>query len=273
MACRPCHTAHQICPPMKLYVFSASNAHLLHFIFEWLAIAIGVQLYRRQRAYLQQAGILAPGHYGVIIGCVLGAAIGNKAAFWMEFPHMWAAATVDFQLLMSGQSIVGGLLGGLIGVEFAKFLLKQPQSTGDNFVFPLMMATVVGRIGCFLAGLNDGTYGSATGLPWGIDFGDGIARHPTQIYDMIFVLVWGGYSLQHRQEWQSQPGLMFKMYLAGYLFWRLLVDGIKPVPYYYFSYLSGIQVLCIIALVIYLPLLGRQRYKLGIDKHHESNSK
>ncbi|MES2037154.1 MAG: prolipoprotein diacylglyceryl transferase family protein [Pseudomonadota bacterium] len=251
---------------MKLYVFSASTAHLLHFVFEWLAIAIGVQLYRRQRAYQQQAGILAPGHYGVIIGCVVGAAIGNKAAFWMEFPHMWAAATDSLQILMSGQSIVGGLLGGLIGVEFAKFLLNQPQSTGDNFVFPLMVATVIGRIGCFLAGLNDGTYGNPTSLPWGVDFGDGIVRHPTQIYDMIFVLAWGGYLLRHRQAWQSQSGLMFKMYLAGYLFWRLLVDGIKPVPYYYFSYLSGIQVLCIIALVIYLPLLVRQRRKLDVEK-------
>ncbi|MFZ6642537.1 prolipoprotein diacylglyceryl transferase family protein [Undibacterium sp. TC4M20W] len=248
---------------MKLYVFSASTAHLLHFIFEWLAIAIGVQLYRRQRAYQQQAGILAPGHYGVIIGCVLGAAIGNKAAFWMEFPHMWAAATDNLQILMSGQSIVGGLLGGLIGVEFAKYLLKQPQSTGDNFVLPLMVATVIGRIGCFLAGLNDGTYGNATGLPWGIDFGDGIARHPTQIYDMIFVLAWGSYLWRYRQAWQSQSGLMFKMYLAGYLFWRLLVDGIKPVPYYYFSYFSGIQILCIIALVIYLPLLVRQMLRLN----------
>ncbi|MFZ6875557.1 prolipoprotein diacylglyceryl transferase family protein [Undibacterium sp. Di27W] len=255
---------------MKLYVLSANNAQFLHFIFEWLAIAIGVQLYRRQRAQQQQAGILAPGHYGVIIACVLGAAIGNKAAFWMEYPHLWTAATDNLQILMSGQSIVGGLLGGLIGVELAKVLLKQPQSTGDNFVFPLMVATVIGRIGCFLAGLNDGTYGNATNLPWGVDFGDDIARHPTQIYDMIFVLAWGIYLLRHRQVWQSQSGLMFKMYLAGYLFWRLLVDGIKPIPYYYFSYLSGIQVLCIVALVFYLPLLVRQmlNLKVGTEDLH-----
>ena len=41
----------------------------------------------------------------------------------------------------------------------------------------------MGRIGCFFAGLEDLTHGTPTELPWGHDFGDGIMRHPVQLYE------------------------------------------------------------------------------------------
>lgn len=244
---------------MKSIVLSAPTAHLIHFIFEWTSIAIGVQVYRWQRARAGVVGILENTQYAIIIGCILGAGIGNKLVFWIEFPHLWHLYSLDMVTWMSGQSIVGGLLGGLLGVEIAKKLTKQTQSTGDYFVLPLIVGTAIGRIGCFLAGLHDGTFGNATTLPWGLDFGDGVLRHPTQLYDIVFVMTWGGFLLHHKQRWQHQAGLLFKLFLSGYLFWRLLVDAIKPIPYHYGLNLgvdlSGIQVVCVIALLIYLPLL------------------
>ncbi|WP_211450895.1 prolipoprotein diacylglyceryl transferase [Collimonas antrihumi] len=243
---------------MKTVVFSSTTAHLIHLVFEWAAIASGVQLYRWQRARQGLSGILEPGQYAVIIGCILGAAIGNKLVFWMEFPQLWASSSLDINLWMSGQSIVGGLLGGLCGVEIAKKLIGSQRSTGDNFVLPLMLGTAIGRIGCFLAGLHDGTYGVPTHMPWGVDFGDGISRHPTQMYDILFVLIWGGAILFFQKRWRESPGLVFKFYLSGYLLWRLLVDGIKPVPYEYAGGLSGIQIMCLLALLCYLPFVIKQ---------------
>lgn len=239
---------------MNAPVFAPATAHLLHLLFEWAALAAGVQIYRRQSA----GSLLQPGRYAVVIGCILGAAIGNKLVFWIEFPHLWRTLSADAGVWMSGQSIVGGLLGGLLGVELAKKLTGARASTGDQFVLPLVAGTVIGRIGCFLAGLNDGTYGTPTALPWGVDFGDGIARHPTQLYDMAFALLWGGALLATRERWRARPGLMFKFYLAGYLLWRLWVDGLKPVPYFYPAQLSGIQLVCLVALLCYTPLLLRQ---------------
>ena len=251
---------------MKMVVFSSNTAHLIHLFFEWAAIATGVQLYRRQRAGAGSSGLLQPGEYGILIGCILGAAIGNKLVFWLEFPHLWNVASHDVTAWMSGQSIVGGLLGGLIGVELAKKLTGVTRSTGDNFVMPLIVGTVIGRIGCFLAGLNDGTFGNPTTMPWGVDFGDGIARHPTQIYDMVFVLCWG---VILRAIWTKPladaPGLSFKFYLLGYLCWRLAVDGIKPIPYRYPAGLSRIQWVCLIAILLYLPFILRQLQKKDHD--------
>jgi prolipoprotein diacylglyceryltransferase len=200
--------------------------------------------------------------FTVLLGCVLGAAIGNKAVFWIEMPHLWAQHGGWPGFFLMGQSMVGGLLGGLIGVEIAKALAGWKQSTGDLFVFPLLLALIVGRIGCFLAGLNDGTHGSPTGLPWGMDFGDGIRRHPAPLYEILFATgLW--WLLGHwRQRLAAESGLLFKLFLAAYLVWRLGVDFLKPVPYAYPLGLSGIQWVCVVALALYSPLLGRQLRKV-----------
>jgi prolipoprotein diacylglyceryltransferase len=62
------------------------------------------------------------------------------------------------------------------------------QSTGDLYAVPLALGIAIGRIGCFLTGLSDNTYGTPTTLPWAINFGDGIPRHPTQLYEIAFLL-------------------------------------------------------------------------------------
>lgn len=247
---------------MTAPVLSAQAAQTTHLVFEWLALAVGVQLYRWQRRRAGQPALLQPGSFAVAVGCILGAAIGNKLVFWIEMPHLWQSAMPEWRLIASGQSIVGGLLGGLIGVEVAKKLAGIRHSTGDQFILPLVAGTVVGRIGCFLAGLHDGTYGVPTQLPWGVDFGDGIARHPTQVYDMLFALALGALLWRGRATLRPASGLAFKLYLAGYLAWRLLVDGIKPVPYPYVFGLSGIQLVCVLALACYLPFVIRQTMEL-----------
>ncbi len=251
---------------MKTVLFSSDTAHLIHLILEWCAIATGVQVYRWQRFRSGQTGILQPGQYGIMIGCILGAAIFNKLVFWIEFPHLWNSSSHDINIWMSGQSIVGGLLGGLIGVELAKKMIGIRHSTGDNFVLPLIIGTFIGRIGCFLAGIHDGTYGNPTELPWGIDFGDGIIRHPTQLYDMFFVLIFGASLLAFKQKMANYPGLLFKFYLSGYLLWRLAIDSIKPIPYNYGMGLSGIQCVCILALICYVPFIVKQ---LSTTEKHE----
>lgn len=236
-------------------VLPATSAHLVHALFEWGAIACGMQLYRRGQ---RGASVLQPGRYAVMLGCILGAALGNKLVFWIEFPQLWPTLSGDPAAWLGGQSIVGGLLGGLLGVEAAKKLHHLRGSTGDAFVAPLVAGMALGRIGCFLAGLHDSTYGNPTALPWGVDFGDGIARHPTQLYDIGFVLAWGALLHATRGSTRSRSGLRFKLYLAGYLAWRLAIDGLKPVPYAYLAGLSGIQLVCLLALLCYVPLLARQ---------------
>jgi len=235
-------------------IHSAAVAAVVHAFFEFAAIALGVALYRRARGRAGQGAITQQGSFAAIAGLLAGAAIGNKAVFLIERPDVWRSL-LDGRWAMPGQSIVGGLLGGLIGIELAKALTRQTRSMGDLMVWPLAVGIAFGRIGCFVAGLHDDTFGVATPLPWGVDFGDGVLRHPTQLYDIAVVtlLAWA----VHRR-FDDRSGLAFKFFLAGYLAWRLFIDGLKPVLQPYAGGLSGIQWVCLLALMVYAPLVWRQ---------------
>jgi len=236
-------------------------AGVVHTAFEWLAIFVGARLYLRSgKTSLRELG--ATRNYGVILGCIVGAAIGNKAVHWIHHADHWHLLRDAPWLILQGQSIVGGLLGGLIGVEIAKKRVGVTESTGDRFVVPILVGLIIGRIGCFIVGLQDDTFGNPTSVPWAVDFGDGIPRHPTQLYDIGFALVALALLRRYRPVLARESGLQFKLTLAGYLLWRLVIDGIKPVPYAWPGGLGGIQLVCLVALLVYLPLTLRHLARL-----------
>jgi len=197
-----------------------------HFIFESLAYLVGFQLYRRNRR--RSGDFLADtGRMWIVAAAISGAAIGSKVLYWFEDPfatfHHWN----DPIYLMAGKTIVGGLLGGTLAVEWTKKRLGITRRTGDLFAVPLAVGMAIGRIGCFTGGLADDTYGVPTSLPWGIDFGDGMRRHPTQLYEALFLLLLalGLHWLRRRAH---REGDVFRAFLITYLGWRLGIDFLKP---------------------------------------------
>lgn len=234
-------------------IADATTAAWVHSAFAYAGMALGAALWRATLRRQPRGGVLAPGNFGVLVGLLIGAALGNKLVFLIERPDV-ALAIWQGQALAPGQSIVGGLLGGLIGVEIAKKLTRQTRSTGDAMVLPIAVGLAIGRIGCFLAGLHDDTYGLPTALSWGVDFGDGVPRHPTQLYEIVVVLALG--VALHRTRF-AVAGLAFKLFLSGYLLSRFAVEFLKPVPVAYPLGLSGIQWTCLVALAVYLPLVLR----------------
>ena len=98
--------------------FSEQTAQQIHFAFEWLAILVGVQVYRSLKKRKSQAAITENHSFWVLLGCILGAGMGNKILFAIEYPQLWTEN--GWYTLAQGQSIVGGMLGGLLGVEITK---------------------------------------------------------------------------------------------------------------------------------------------------------
>jgi len=174
--------------------------------------------------------------------------MGSKILYWLETPALTLAKWDDWTYMLGGKTVVGGLLGGLIAVEVTKKLLGETRSTGDLFALPLAAGMAIGRVGCFLNGLSDQTFGLPTRLPWGIDFGDGIPRHPTQLYEILFliavmvVLVW-------LRPKVYQSGDSFKTFMIVYLAWRLCIDFLKPTVQ--FAGLGSIQWACVFGLLYY----------------------
>ena len=224
-----------------------------HILFELLAYVFAFQLllWRNVRRY---DSISPSQRSSVLTGAMVGAVVGAKLL--VLFQHL-DLLTVNWQkyllVFAQGKTIVGGLLGGLIGVELTKKKIGITRSTGDVFVYPLILGTILGRIGCFLTGLSDRTYGVATNLPWGIDFGDGIPRHPTQLYEIIFLIILA-FWLNLRSRVQMQEGDLFKFYLIAYLAFRLLIDFCKP-DFDLIWQLSAVQIACILGLIYYRKYL------------------
>jgi prolipoprotein diacylglyceryltransferase len=135
-----------------------------HFLFESLAYAIALRL----TLLNCRKDTIAPNQRSsVIVGGMVSALIGAKVLVLLQHLDLIWQHWEQFPLLLvQGKTIVGALLGGLIGVELTKNAIGVKRSTGAAFVYPLIVGTVVGRIGCFLTGLSDRTYEIATTLPW-----------------------------------------------------------------------------------------------------------
>ena len=160
----------------------------------------------------------------VSVGYALSLALGAAAGAWI-------AGSLNTGTAHPSHSIAGGLAGGIVAVELWKAAHGVRQSTGAFWVGPLALGIAVGRIGCFLAGLPDETYGIATSLPWGTDFGDGIRRHPVQLYESAAMLAFLGFyltALARRAEWTRTRA--FYLFVLFYAVQRFVWDFLKPYP-------------------------------------------
>jgi prolipoprotein diacylglyceryltransferase len=198
----------------------------VHTLTDLVAYSVGFRLFLWQRRRLGDT-IDTRARWTVVAAAIFGAAIGSKVLFWLEDPAETLAHLRDPAFLFAGKTVVGGLIGGLIGVELEKRWAGITRRTGDLFAMPLAAGIAIGRIGCFLAGLPDRTHGTPTSLPWAVDFGDGIPRHPTQLYESA-VLAVAGLVLGRLTRRPHREGDVFRLFMVTYFALRVLVDTIKP---------------------------------------------
>ncbi|MBI4749469.1 MAG: prolipoprotein diacylglyceryl transferase [Acidobacteria bacterium] len=213
-----------------------------HLFFELIAYSVGFHLYRHLRKGNQTAFVPLEQIMVILVGCIFGALFGAKILNWLEaLPYYLEHTRTNPMVWLEGKTIVGGFIGGWMGVELAKKLVGVTYSTGDVYVFPMIVGTCIGRVGCFLTGKDDVTYGVPTTLPWGVDFGfeDHLPRHPTQIYEILFLILFGMFLRWHTQK-PHFNGYLFRLFMFGYFAFRFGIEFIKPRPYPYFG-LSAIQ--------------------------------
>lgn len=218
----------------------------MHLAFEIIGYISGAAVFVRLRRRDRDA-IPDPARAAVLTAAAIGAAIGMRILFWLSYPG------VTLSGLFGGKTIVGGLLGGLLAVEITKRIIGVTRSTGDLFVFPLVTAMCIGRIGCFLTGPLDRTAGNPSNVPWAVAIGDGVRRHPVALYEIAFLLILTPLLLRiHRN---GREGDLFKAFMIAYLGFRLVEDFLKPDPPRIYGGLSAIQIACIAGLAYYVAIL------------------
>ena len=121
----------------------------IHFVCEWLSYFLGYRYY----VYLREKEtdlINADNRLYIFIGAAAGAFWGSHIVGVLENPVLLRHFSLIY--FMGNKTIVGGMLGGLIGVELTKKHIGVTASSGDLMVYPLILAMMIGRTGCFLAG-------------------------------------------------------------------------------------------------------------------------
>jgi phosphatidylglycerol---prolipoprotein diacylglyceryl transferase len=210
------------------------------------AVTVAVVLSRRTQSAL---GLSRRERLGIGLGAFCGAMIAAKLPFALAD---WEGLQSGRAWFENGKTIVFGLPGGYFGVELAKAMLGVRVKTGDSFAVPVAAALAIGRLGCFAAGCCHGT---VTSLPWAVDFGDGLHRHPTQLYESAFhlavALVLAG--LMRHGIFRGQ---LIKLYLIAYLIYRFLTEFIRPEPVVALG-LTGYQWACLGLMPVFAALWAR----------------
>jgi phosphatidylglycerol:prolipoprotein diacylglycerol transferase len=235
-----------------IHIPTTTWAHTVFDLAAWTSgVAMSVALYRwRLKVAVEHIATKVDGGY--FLGLAAGAAIGA----WLAGS---ANSLVEAQPVLS-HSVVGALVGAIVAVEIYKAIKGVRGSTGGVFVGSFALGIVVGRFGCLFAGLPDRTYGTETSLPWGVDLGDGIARHPVQMYEsaaMAAFLALYLVGLQARADWAMRRGFYVICAYCGVqrFFWEFL----KPYPKL-IGQVNLFQLLCL-GLIAYgwLYFVGDQR--------------
>jgi phosphatidylglycerol---prolipoprotein diacylglyceryl transferase len=194
-----------------------------HYFFDLLAsissFGMTVLVYRWRLAVamarIESAGL------GYAVALLIGAAVGG---FGFGTLNLWLSGQPEI-----GRSIVGALAGGILGIELFKFARGMTGSTGIVFVPAFATTVFVGRWGCFFAGLTDSTYGIASSVPWAVDQGDGILRHPVALYEsfaMLGFLLVALVLLARRNAWFLANG--FYVMVLYYASQRFAWEFLKP---------------------------------------------
>jgi prolipoprotein diacylglyceryltransferase len=247
--------------PLDIHIFGTTIP--VHTIFELLSFFIGYRFFIFLRGK-KKSDLLSPhAEWWLIVGMALGAFVGSRFIAALENPFLFMHPPT-LMYYISGHTIAGGIIGGILGVEIAKKILKVQRKTGDLFVYPLMLGILIGRIGCFLTGVKDGTVGLASQLPWAFDQGDGIARHPTSLYEMAVIAAIWVIVKKFEKRGVLKQGDLFYIFVFCYFLFRFLVEFIKPRNTLWIE-LSSIQLLAGVVL-IYYALYFIRRYKKSANE-------
>lgn len=184
------------------------------------AIATGVLVSRRTQRPL---GLRPMERLALGLAAFCGGMFGAKLPFVLLD---WEGFRTGTAWLDSGKTLTLGLVGGYFGVEVMKWALDIRVKTGDGFAAPVAAAVAVGRLACFHAGC---CHGVETKLPWGVNFGDGLCRHPTQLYEFAFHAVCA-VALLAMQTRGLFRGQLIKLYIIAYLVYRFFTEFLRPEP-------------------------------------------
>jgi prolipoprotein diacylglyceryltransferase len=222
-----------------------------HLLFDLLSYAVSFFISYRWIHPTTQAIADETLHYAYYTTLIIGFFIGGFGLGTLNAYY----STGSFVI---GKSVLGALFGGVIAVEVFKKLTNIKGSTGAYFVPSLSIGIAIGRIGCYYAGIEDYTYGIETTSIFGHDFGDGLLRHPVQLYESTAMGIFFLYSIwMYKTHITTFKTTIFYQFIGYYSLQRFVWEFLKP----YQSLIFGLNLFHIICLILMMYALVYLKFK------------
>ena len=197
-------------------------------------LAVGILLAAFGATYTaSRDGIEAERLYDIGILSFVGGVVGGRLEYVRTH---WADKFVDapwtaFDLRDGGYVFYGGLvLAVILGTIYTRWRGLSFAHVSDHAAPMIGIGIGCARIGCFLVGC---CYGCPSDLPWAATFPEeaiapeGIARHPTQLYESAFA-----FSLAAGLTWlrglgRLASGVLLAVFGVAYGGWRIFVETLR----------------------------------------------
>ncbi len=198
----------------------------------WLGTNIVAKMFRHEGAPEKWVGILL---IWVVAATIIGARLGH--VFFYEWDYYSAHPDKIIKFWEGGLASHGGTIAIVIAVFLFSWITakRSPMWTFDRLVIPIALVGAMIRIGNLM---NSEIYGHATTLPWGFmfvrsrewhEFYEGLACHPTQIYEALAylalfgVLMW----MYWKKNAEERPGLIFGVFFTWLFTARFFIEFLK----------------------------------------------
>ena len=199
---------------------------------------------------------------------LLGAFAGSKLVHALTYPTLTYGLLLPdgdrWVGLLAGDSGPGAVLGGRVALWLSERKTGAAREA-DLMIRPVAVSLLLLSIATSFWALRGQTYGVPTTLPWGIDFGDGVARHPVMLYHAAYLALalWMHARMSRAGLRDGEAAMLFVIgysaicLLFGFLkppfHPALLTEWMQPRAKVYGLVMTGEQWVCLLAIVVTLP--------------------
>lgn len=167
----------------------------------------------------------------ILLSGAIGLILGAKLPVWILYGF-------SINTILTGKSVMGGLLGVFIAINLYKILTHQKeQAFGGRFAIPFAVALGFGKIGCYFNGCCGGDF-----------------FIPIQLIESAsqFIVAIGLYIFYKKT---GRTDLLFPYYLLSYLIIRFIAEFIRHREVFAFGLtlyqLTAIAFVPVVASIIY----------------------